>query len=588
MATKVRLIANCDDAVVFWGIDKAIKDCWGFAIEREQKTAVGGIQRITLDNRTGFEFDKPKLGEKRPSNVWPFQRFWWADYSANNGDTVRYRVTPMVRSGGQLREDITGRSEWTQWTELSGDAGDKTSVFFNRGLVISQFMSRYLEKLRVDKGLATRKDALVAFKKSLDDHELPIRKFLAGTLRDAMLELLKDAKKGKKHVYGALYELEDEELVGALKSLGARCHVVLANGSIQSKKGVPAAEARKKDQNKTARKALKDAGVEVFGRFISPGALGHNKFLVVAGGTSAAPKPQAVWSGSTNWTKTGLCTQINNGILIEQAAVAREFMAQWQRLRDAKSAFPKTLVDSNSKPKKVPLGGSRAEIWFTRAAKKVDLDALDAAVKGAKEGVLFLMFQPGGAGTLASVRALQKSSPGLYLKGVVSTLPSDSQEDEDHVEVSVHSNGKKLSVGLDVVQPQGTRPFANWAATVTRQEFIPMSGGVVGFAIVHSKLIVIDPFTKPVVITGSHNFSGTASAKNDENFLIIRDNKDLATEYAAHILSVYHHYRWQAHVHEQQKKKKKKNPYGYLRRSDEWQSWQLKDGARKEIDFWLG
>src|SRR6267378_6846954 len=58
--------------------------------------------------------------------------------------------------------------------------------------------------------------------------------------------------------------------------------------------------------------------------------------------------------------------------------------------------------------------------------------------------------------------------------------------------------------------------------TVTRNEFIPMQGGVVGFAIVHSKLIVVDPFTNPVVVTGSHNFSGSASSKNDENFVIIR------------------------------------------------------------------
>lgn len=33
--------------------------------------------------------------------------------------------------------------------------------------------------------------------------------------------------------------------------------------------------------------------------------------------------------------------------------------------------------------------------------------------------------------------------------------------------------------------------------------FLTMQGGVIGFAIVHSKVIVIAPFTSPVVITGS-------------------------------------------------------------------------------------
>jgi len=55
-------------------------------------------------------------------------------------------------------------------------------------------MARYLEDLRVKNGLATRKDALVAFKKSIGEHELPIRQFLSGALRTAMLDLLSKAK----------------------------------------------------------------------------------------------------------------------------------------------------------------------------------------------------------------------------------------------------------------------------------------------------------------------------------------------------------------------------------------------------------
>ena len=257
MAVKVNLIANCDDAVVFWRIAKRIPDCWGFAIERERKLDDGTIQRITLDNRMGFKGDQPKPGEHRPSTTWPFQRFWWADYSANLGDTVRYRVCPMARADGMLHEATSARSDWTAWTELSGGKRDGYSSFFNRGLVISQFMSRYLEDLRVKEGLATRKDSLVAFKKSLAEHELPIRRFLAGALRTRMLELLADAKKGGQHIFAALYELDDDELIGAIGALGKRAHVVLANGSIQAKKGEPAAEARKRDQNKSGRAALK-------------------------------------------------------------------------------------------------------------------------------------------------------------------------------------------------------------------------------------------------------------------------------------------------------------------------------------------
>lgn len=313
MAVNISVLGNCDDAVLFWQTAKRIPDCWGFAIEREKKLDDGKVQRLILDNRMGFKKHKPRRGDHRPSTVWPFQRYWWADHSANNGDTVRYRVTPMVHSDEdeKLQELVTDQSDWTEWLTLSGGKSDGYSSFFNRGLVISQFMARYLEDLRRKEGLETRKDALKAFKDSLSDHELPIRRFLAGELRVRMLELLEWAKKDGRQVFAALYELEDDELVEGLAALKGRAHVVLANGSITKTKSETSAEARKRDQNKRARKALKDAGVEVLPRFVSPGALGHNKFLVVTAKKKSDPKPLLVWTGSTNWTTTGLCTQIN-------------------------------------------------------------------------------------------------------------------------------------------------------------------------------------------------------------------------------------------------------------------------------------
>jgi phosphatidylserine/phosphatidylglycerophosphate/cardiolipin synthase-like enzyme len=328
-------------------------------------------------------------------------------------------------------------------------------------------------------------------------------------LRTRLLELLAEAQKSGQHIFGALYELDDDELVKALGALGPRAHIVLANGSIESKKGVPAAEARKLDQNKPARAAL----------------------------------------------------------------------------RKAKSAFPASLVDANSTPAPVKKGKSASDIWFSRTRQKVDLAALDEVLDSAKEGILFLMFQPGGSATLGTVRKLQQQKKTLYVKGVVSTLPAAAADDERAVSVEIHGATGKPRIDLDVVQPQGIRtPFASWAATVTRNEFITREGGVIGFAIVHSKLIVVDPCTHPVVVTGSHNFSASTSEKNDENFMIVRGNEELARHYAAHILSVYQHYRWLAYVNDLQGKGK--SPDGFLRENDRWQDAQLKGAARRELDFW--
>jgi phosphatidylserine/phosphatidylglycerophosphate/cardiolipin synthase-like enzyme len=389
----------------------------------------------------------------------------------------------------------------------------------------------------------------------------------------------------KQHVFGALYELEDDELIGELAKFGARGHLVLANGSITKKKGETSAEARKRDQNKNARKRLKEKKLEIHDRMISPGALGHNKFLVVASGASS-PKPIAAWTGSTNWTKTGLCTQTNNGLLVKNDDFAAAYLAQWELLRDAKSGFPPKLVASNATPKKVTLRSGKADIWFTRTPKGADLAAIDEVVNGAKDAVLFLMFQPGGTATLASIRKRMEQPGRLYVKGVVSTLPPENVDDEKVVNVTTVGDARRRRLNLDVVQPQGfSTPFAAWAATVTRKEFLTIQGGVLGFAIVHSKVIVVDPFTKPVVITGSHNFSGSASKANDENFAILRGNSELALEYAVHILAVYQHYRWTAYVADMQRRHRR--PFSELRESPDWQDGHLKGASKREIDFWV-
>jgi hypothetical protein len=63
----------------------------------------------------------------------------------------------MIHGGAGLHQDGDEQSAWTPWLDVSANAGDKTSVFFNRGLVISQFMSRYLEKLRLANHLSSLK-----------------------------------------------------------------------------------------------------------------------------------------------------------------------------------------------------------------------------------------------------------------------------------------------------------------------------------------------------------------------------------------------------------------------------------------------
>jgi phosphatidylserine/phosphatidylglycerophosphate/cardiolipin synthase-like enzyme len=558
MPVKLSVFHNSDDALLVWDVEEKIPGCIGFAVRRELKSG-GKAKTAWLDNYVGFAGEKGKPGERKPSTEWPFQGFSWTDHGIDAGDSARYRVTPVLRGDdGALKTLTSQQSEWA-----SGRKPSKSyRAFFNRGYVMSQFIARYL---------AATKQTLSQFKDTVsseDDHT--IRAFLSGEIRTELLALLAQARESGGEVHAALFELSDDELVDALVSLGARAHVVLANGSIEAREGESTAKARQRDGNARARARLLAAGVDVeeTNRFVSPGPLAHNKFAVFG---DKSGKPKIAWTGSTNWTPTGLCTQLNNALLIEDDAVAKTYLEQWQRLREAGSEFPKSLVGANSEPTE---DGKSATTWFTRTHSKVDLATLREAVLGAKQGLLFLMFQPGGSGVLGDVEELRKTQPELFVRGVVSELP-EGRDDESVAKVTfIGHQDEPESHLLDVIEPEG-RPHAIawWAAEATHNDV----RANIGYAIVHSKVLVIDPLsTKPTVIAGSHNFSTNASTKNDENFVIVRGQRALAEAYLVNVFGAWRHYR--ARV-------AKGSPYKGLRDSDSWMAGSLKS-RKSEAPFW--
>jgi phosphatidylserine/phosphatidylglycerophosphate/cardiolipin synthase-like enzyme len=542
--TTLVVYANGDDALLLWTADRVDSGCIGFAIERRLSRG-GATKTAWLDNYAPPPKTASGLGQHQSSVDWPFRRFTWTDHSVGAGDRVSFRVVPVFDEG----PDPARGSSWSKTVRLGWPASAKYRAFFNRGFVISQFMSRYLDEHYP--GLS-RPQALKRFKADAAQAEDRLRVFLSGQLRTELLDVLETIRGDGDHVYAALFELGDPELVDALAALGPRAHVVLANGAIEVKKDPvtkkaieTSAEARKRDENKAGRRRLLDGDVDVErkNRFVSPGALAHNKFLVV---TDANGKPKRVWTGSTNWTTTGLCTQLNNGLLVDDARVGTSYLKQWQALRAAASGHPRDLAAGNNTATDVGTAGTRTSVRFTRTQRRVDLDALGAIVAGANEGVLFLMFIPGASGVLADIRALQQAKPSLLVRGVVSDLPKGRQDEKTGNSTTVRVTlvgGPDASLDgtttHDVVQPEGkAHPTAYWAAETTRRQF-----AAVGHAIIHSKVLVVDPFSDdPTVVTGSHNFSISASSKNDETFIVVRGDSRLAEAYAVNVQSAWRHY----------------------------------------------
>jgi|EndMetStandDraft_8_1072994.scaffolds.fasta_scaffold212239_2 hypothetical protein len=177
----------------------------------------------------------------------------------------------------------------------------------------------------------------------------PIRDFLGGLARQRLIALLDEAiADPKRTVFAALFEMNDPELIAKLSALGARANVVLGNSSGGTATGV-------KETDDSAA-VIGAAGVKVTRRNTAPGSYAHNKFVVFCDANGA---PRTVWTGSINWTQTGVCTQNNNGLELKDDDIARDFRGHWQRLRDAGKSTPDDLVADNDRARSYPSGKAK-------------------------------------------------------------------------------------------------------------------------------------------------------------------------------------------------------------------------------------
>jgi hypothetical protein len=576
---KLTAYNNCDDVQLFWRVtvsavaDSPVPGCLGFMIERQRKQDNGEWAPVEiLRNRVAFvdqpesaAFDDPK-DLSRPSNVWPFQRYEWTDHGANNGQTVRYRISAVRLSAsgtaGTTVLDAVADTGWTQDIRVDAATGDEFEAYFNRGFVMSQFVSRIARE---------HNWKAPDIKEHIKELEEPLRRFLSGELRLALLRLVDEVIDSPLlELYASLYELSDKELIDRLKKLGARAHIVLANGS----KGG--------DENAEARKALKKAKVDVYDRLLGNKGLGHNKFVVIV--RKKDQLPLKAWTGSTNWAPTGLCTQVNNGLLIKNRAVAQFFLDQWHRLADAGGDFPPELVSENAKS---PRSVDDLDVWFTRVRNKskkntgpgIDIQGLIDLVKSAKSMVLYVMFQPGPE----PLTTILQYAAQVYTRGVISTVIGSNVENFSLKGIDTQSRSYRIAL----IQPDGVaQGFSSWVAEVTRAQFLTRDGYPgIGHAITHSKMIVIDPLNDDCkVITGSHNFSASASEQNDDNFVVVHRNKALAEAYAVACLGTYEHYAWRAYVKD--RKAAGKPVWSHLSTNPSWQQTYLTTQRKDHLSHW--
>lgn len=573
MALQIAAYANGDDALVAWQCDEAIAGCLGFALYRRRN----GKEEV-VENRIGWEtlVPPPAPGTHKPSTEWPIQRFYWSDYDARAGDKLQYRVVPMITARDGVTDPLTPATKLASaWSdEISVSAGDAKgiSAWFNRGVVMSQSVAR---RLKAAGGAPS-----TSLKAAIADPKNDTRIFLSGQLGETLAAELETGAKNGWQIHAALFELDDENgLIPLIRAYGKRAHVILSNG---------AHETATDDENKKSRAQLKGVVDLHDARMLASRHLAHNKFCVWTDDKGVA---QRVWTGSQNWTRTGLCTQANNSLLIHDTSVAKAFRQQWDNLLAAGDEFTPKLLDSNSKPRTFNVDGAKTTLWFAPNRKadgeEVGPDLVFARkfIEQAKSGILFLMFNPGPANSLLNAildRADDAKRP-IHIVGVINQDPSSAKT---KVQVFTGRDVKRKSGDdvPDIIQPDGLDAdvAAEWLTEITRKQFL----GGIGHAMIHSKVVVVDPFgDHPVVITGSHNLGPAASLRNDENLLVIEKDPQLARAYVVNIAGLHNAYRWRF----AREKSAAARKYHGLHPHASWQDpYYSNAAAQTEIAFWLG
>lgn len=584
MQKKALAIANNDIVYLWWTYADKIPDCLGFTIRRLQS----GKAPVALPAFVGF---KPlKKGEKPPiknpnTDYWPIQSYQWKDLYVPEETEVRYEIVPVKGTPGKRLEEIPGLAVRTNFIKASDTVG-RHRVVFNRGIIATQSLSKKLTK---GKSGSPNPEAL---RKHIGTPGDAIRNGLAGEAVGALTSLLDRARQEGGKCYCALYELTDAELIAALKKSKGRVEVILANADSSKTNSAGKQEKVYDGTNAETRTALRKAlGTALHDRLLPKGNyIGHNKFVVYV---NKSGSPRAVLTGSTNWTPTGLCAQTNNILIIEDHDVAARYLDYWQRLLadQAKQGPGLRETDALAGPEQ-SLGSKqgKARIWFspntknkTKPAKNpvapADMAEVFQAISDAQQGVLFLLFSAGAPSILDRLTEVsqQRATAGqaFFVRGAISDAKAASQFATRVYNDSLLKAPNKLITGIGGVPDA----YSYWEKELAK----------LGHAVIHDKVLVIDPFSdRCVVVTGSHNLGYKASYSNDENLCIVRGNRAIAEAYTAHVLDLVNHYNWRNKLTGKKKQGEKvETAYYDLDETDTWQDKYFKGSFLKNRDLFF-
>lgn len=547
----VRAIAGAHSVLLGIDLDEKHREgCLGFSIQRKVKST--GETRY-LPNSITFPGADPT--KAITTETAPLQKFRWGDHAATPGETYWYTVTARYGKPGALTDGPTATIEVT--TE-NPSASRTAAVFFNRGAAASQAYNAKFGQLPPDQLPPDKQKEALAW--------------LSRGLEEAILDYLGQAKDSSYALHAAIYEFQKPNLLAGLKAAvdrGAEVQVVYH----YRHKG-----DGKKDHTWTENEeAAKAAGLTPYctQRTQDPGVIMHNKFVVLLQKSGDAYVPQAVWTGSTNWTEGGIYGQLNVGHAVYDPDVAQTYESYFQLLKqDLPAAQMKAAVAKLS-----PVPGEIPKGVVPILSPQQDTRMLDLYGEIAQRAKCLLVSAPFELAPQIT-KAFEQVPPGTVHYLLLDKESSLGNKSE--IDVIEHAKGNEIGFAapLDSVLTS----FQSRLLEKSAPEHYHHPG-----IHIHSKIILADPFgDDPILVTGSANFSNNSTVHNDSNSLLIRGDKAVTDIYATDFMRMFEHYHFRAAAKKQAAKETDPTKKVItLTVDDSWTHPYYEEGSSKALDRML-
>lgn len=502
-------------------------DLAGFAIECPPKnTKRTKTKEYFLKNRLNFT-TKLTSGTSYDANDWtpsdkaPFQTFHWTHYPSTGPGRYYYTLYAMYFENGAT---LSRGPHVTLPVDLRPEKEGNLDIGFTRTMISSQ---AYANKFH--NGPLHPKIQTIDF----DTSEYRERyEWLGAHARELIVTFLASCQNDPAVTLDVFaFDLDEVDIIRAIEEMGPRARVFQDNSDSHLSPDSPEPEMKRPKKAKEGKDiiheplayhALREAGVQVkTGHFSS---LSHNKVMI----RRRNGVPEAVLTGSANFTIRGLYVQANSVLVFEEPKVAALYGDAFDQAWNSPKQFKTSPIATGWH--ELPLNGSRFCFSFAPHKTPFPLDRVNEAIAGARNSVLFAMMEMRGSGKAIDAIESLPEREDLYSMG------------------TIEMKGQMKLFKPDPGKPNFTIASAAYLAMDVPAPFKQEIAGGSGM-VIHHKLVVCDfNGENPVVFCGSSNLAAGGETKNSDNLMAIYD-RDVAVRYAVEAIRLNDHFRFRS-MHE--------------------------------------